>query len=170
MFYLFAFVYIISSYDTDDSAKLKGMFRNKRSAELSMNENRDHHSTLAPLLARDEAEDSGNLRNVEPKPEDTVSRGSYSYTSPEGQLITVNWVADENGFQATGDHLPTPPPMPERRLVNLKAKLMIDEKDENFVATRYHLPTPPPMPARVHSVLLRSLFNNEDINKLISLV
>ncbi|CAL4098445.1 unnamed protein product [Meganyctiphanes norvegica] len=27
-------------------------------------------------------------------------RGSYSYTSPNGQLVTVNYVADENGYRA----------------------------------------------------------------------
>jgi len=71
-------------------------------------------------------EESGVQKKVGEKPEDigTVSKGSYSYTSPEGIVITVNWVADENGFQATGDHLPTPPPMPEhvvKMLADLKA-------------------------------------------------
>ena len=69
-------------------------------------------------------EESGSQKQVGPKPEDigTVSRGSYSYLSPEGVTLTVNWVADENGFQATGDHLPTPPPMPEH-VVKLLADL-----------------------------------------------
>ncbi|XP_057370572.1 larval cuticle protein LCP-22-like isoform X3 [Daphnia carinata] len=70
--------------------------------------------------------ESGSQKQVGPKPEEIgpVSKGSYSYTSPEGVVITVNWVADENGFQATGDHLPTPPPMPEhvvKMLADLKA-------------------------------------------------
>ena len=39
--------------------------------------------------------------------------GSFSYTSPEGVPITLNYVADENGFHAEGAHLPTPPPIPE---------------------------------------------------------
>merc|ERR1712137_883166 len=42
----------------------------------------------------------------------TVSQGSYSFPE-DGRRYTVNWVADENGFQAKGDHLPTPPPLPE---------------------------------------------------------
>ena len=70
--------------------------------------------------------ESGNQKQVGPKPEDigTVSKGSYSFTTPDGVVLTVNWVADENGFQATGDHLPTPPPMPEhvvKMLADLKA-------------------------------------------------
>ncbi|KAJ8731542.1 hypothetical protein PYW07_004706 [Mythimna separata] len=36
--------------------------------------------------------------------------GSYSYTAPDGQLISVNYVANENGYEARGAHLPTPPP------------------------------------------------------------
>jgi hypothetical protein len=43
-------------------------------------------------------------------------KGSYSLISPDGVKLNVNWDADENKFQATGDHLPTPPPMPEHKL------------------------------------------------------
>ena len=42
----------------------------------------------------------------------SVMSGSYSFVE-DGKTYTVNYVADENGFRATGDHLPTPPPMPE---------------------------------------------------------
>lgn len=71
-------------------------------------------------------EESGSQKQVGETAEDvgTVSQGSYSYTGPDGVVVTVNWVADENGFQATGDHLPTPPPMPEhvvKLLADLKA-------------------------------------------------
>jgi hypothetical protein len=42
-----------------------------------------------------------------------TNKGSTYYISPEGQKITLTWISDENGFQPKGDHLPTPPPVPE---------------------------------------------------------
>ena len=62
------------------------------------------------------AQQDGYIKNPqEPDPEQRIQviQGSYSYTSPEGVPITVTYVADENGFNAQGDHLPTPPPVPE---------------------------------------------------------
>nr|CAI5866521.1 unnamed protein product [Callosobruchus analis] len=64
------------------------------------------------------AEEEGYLKPLGPDPDAEgqilnaqVQQGSYSYTSPEGQIITVNYIADEKGFHPTGDHLPTPPPV-----------------------------------------------------------
>lgn len=39
--------------------------------------------------------------------------GSYSYPAPDGTVVQLTYVADENGFQPTGDHLPVPPAVPE---------------------------------------------------------
>ena len=67
--------------------------------------------------------ESGVQKQIGDKPEEsgTVSQGKFSY--PEGSVTyTINWVADENGFQAKGDHLPTPPPMPAH-VVKLLADL-----------------------------------------------
>merc|ERR1711974_462706 len=50
----------------------------------------------------------GVQKQIGDKPEEagTVSQGKFSY--PEGAVTyTITWVADENGFQATGAHLPT---------------------------------------------------------------
>ncbi|CAG9859104.1 unnamed protein product [Phyllotreta striolata] len=64
------------------------------------------------------AEEEGYLKNLGPDPnaegetlKSQVQTGSFTYTSPEGILISVKYVADESGFHATGDHLPTPPPV-----------------------------------------------------------
>merc|ERR1712191_19453 len=51
----------------------------------------------------------------------TVAQGRFSYPE-DSKTYTITWVADENGFQATGDHLPTPPPTPAH-VVKLLADL-----------------------------------------------
>ncbi|XP_058057253.1 endocuticle structural glycoprotein SgAbd-2-like [Anopheles bellator] len=70
------------------------------------------------------AQEQGTLKNVG---EDVakVAQGQYSYTDPDGNLVSLQYVADENGFQPTGDHLPTPPPIPEaiERALRLLANL-----------------------------------------------
>ena len=68
--------------------------------------------------------ESGNLKEIGPSVENVgvVSRGSFSYPGDDGNRYTVNWVADENGFQPTAAHLPTPPPMPAH-VVQLLADL-----------------------------------------------
>ncbi|XP_063894353.1 uncharacterized protein LOC135117877 [Helicoverpa armigera] len=43
----------------------------------------------------------------------TKAQGSYSYIGDDGKEYSVIYTADENGFQPRGDHLPTPPPIPE---------------------------------------------------------
>merc|ERR1711970_453663 len=40
--------------------------------------------------------------------------GSFAFTDPEtGESFTVDFVADEGGFQPTGAHLPVAPPAPD---------------------------------------------------------
>ncbi|KAJ8718493.1 hypothetical protein PYW08_002730 [Mythimna loreyi] len=45
--------------------------------------------------------------------DEQVVEGSYSYVGDNGKTYTVNYIADANGFRASGDHLPVAPPVPE---------------------------------------------------------
>lgn len=52
-------------------------------------------------------QETAELKNAGSENAFIVMRGSYSYIDPvTGQLYTVNYVADENGFRAEGDHIP----------------------------------------------------------------
>ncbi|XP_070503950.1 pupal cuticle protein 36a-like [Chironomus tepperi] len=58
------------------------------------------------------AEEEGYLNNPHaqyPDYPEQVAVGSYSYTSPEGQQISLSYKADSNGFVPQGDHLPKAP-------------------------------------------------------------
>ncbi|KAJ8975030.1 hypothetical protein NQ317_008200, partial [Molorchus minor] len=90
------------------------------------------------------AEEEGYLKSLGPDPDAEgeiinaqVQQGSYTYTSPDGQIITVNYIADEKGFHPTGDHLPTPPPVsPEvQKGLDLIYAGIKAQEVRNFVAT-----------------------------------
>ncbi|XP_063360123.1 flexible cuticle protein 12-like isoform X2 [Cydia amplana] len=55
------------------------------------------------------SEEQGQLTNPGAENEAIVVRGSYAYTGPDGVVYTVTYVADENGFQPQGSHLPVAP-------------------------------------------------------------
>ncbi|RZB41580.1 Chitin bind 4 domain containing protein, partial [Asbolus verrucosus] len=62
------------------------------------------------------AQERGQLKNADALSAD----GSFTFTSPEGQQFSVSYIADENGFQPQGSHLPTPPPIPEAILRSIE--------------------------------------------------
>lgn len=56
-----------------------------------------------------QAQESGKLKDL---PGDEYgngieARGSYSYLGDDGVTYTVNYIANENGFQPSGAHLPS---------------------------------------------------------------
>ncbi|XP_072942542.1 uncharacterized protein [Epargyreus clarus] len=48
------------------------------------------------------------------------AQGGYSYTGDDGQVYSVTYTADAGGYQPKGDHLPTPPPIPQEILKSLE--------------------------------------------------
>ena len=49
---------------------------------------------------------AGSLQNAGSEHEGIAVKGSFSYVGPDGVTYTVNYVADENGYQPQGAHLP----------------------------------------------------------------
>lgn len=67
-----------------------------------------------------QAEERGTLKNAGSQNEAESAEGSFSYTGPDGQRYSIQYIADENGFRPVGAHLPTPPPIPEAILRSLE--------------------------------------------------
>ncbi|EZA57574.1 Larval cuticle protein LCP-17 [Ooceraea biroi] len=59
-----------------------------------------------------QAQEQGQLAKISPTEDAIRVQGSFGYSDPDGQSIGIGYIADENGFQPKGDHLPTPPPVP----------------------------------------------------------
>ena len=53
------------------------------------------------------------MENAGTGKDEQVVEGSYSYVGDNGKTYTVHYIADGNGFRASGDHLPVAPPVPE---------------------------------------------------------
>ena len=50
--------------------------------------------------------EQAELKNAGTENESISVRGSISWVAPDGQTYTLNYIADENGFQPEGDHVP----------------------------------------------------------------
>lgn len=70
---------------------------------------------LVPLLRSD-----GTATGEEEPRVIIAQTGTYSYTAPDGTLITLSFIADENGFQPMGEHLPTSVPIPAQIINSLQ--------------------------------------------------
>ena len=57
-----------------------------------------------------QAQEIGYLNYRGTQAESREAQGSYSYTAPNGEIISVSYVANENGFQPQGSHIPSVPP------------------------------------------------------------
>lgn len=54
-------------------------------------------------------DETGEVKVIE-KETGIVMRGSFSFVGDDGQTYTVTYIADENGFQPSGAHIPAAPP------------------------------------------------------------
>ncbi|XP_066584029.1 endocuticle structural glycoprotein SgAbd-1-like [Prorops nasuta] len=81
--------------------------------------------------------ETGEVKNLGPAGQIEVVRGQYSYTAPDGTPIVVTYTADENGFRASGAHLPTPPPIPIEIQRALAHNAAHPEEEEPYNRRRY---------------------------------
>lgn len=56
--------------------------------------------------------------------------GSYSYTANDGSKIQISYIANENGYQPTGEGIPAIPPAIQRALDWIAAHPQPEEKDK----------------------------------------
>ncbi|CAH1102818.1 unnamed protein product [Psylliodes chrysocephalus] len=84
------------------------------------------------------SEEQGTLKNAGTQNEAQEVVGKVEYQSPEGFPIFLEYLANELGFQAKGDHLPvapvdtnTPPPIPPAILRALEYNAAHPEEDDS---------------------------------------
>lgn len=74
-------------------------------------------------------QEQGRLAKID-KDEDAIRvQGSFSYPDAGGNPVAVSYIADENGFQPSGEHLPVAPPVPDAILRALEYIAQHPEED-----------------------------------------
>jgi len=98
------------------------------------------------------AEERGIIRNAGiPDAEEQVVTGAFSFVADDGQIYSVTYVADSNGFRAFGDHIPTSlsqtksPPSPKLTTSPSPRPQYEVEALSRFLVDPQGL-TPPPLP------------------------
>nr|WJW74114.1 endocuticle structural glycoprotein Abd-4 [Propylea japonica] len=76
-----------------------------------------------------QAEERGALKSGSPDPI-LEATGGFAYTADDGTPIQLQYIANENGFQPQGAHLPTPPPIPAAILRSLEWNAAHPEEEE----------------------------------------
>ncbi|XP_076272301.1 cuticle protein 3-like [Rhynchophorus ferrugineus] len=69
------------------------------------------------------AQEQGDARG-----DGTKAQGSFSFTAPNGEQVSIIYTADENGFVPQGSAIPTPPPIPEAILKSLEENAAAEAK------------------------------------------
>lgn len=82
----------------------------RKNMKLKLKSNRNYNNLLSPFrfetsdgISRQE---TAELKDIGTEEKALSVRGSVTWTGPDGQTYTLNYVADENGYQPEGDFLP----------------------------------------------------------------
>ena len=66
------------------------------------------------------AEEQGDFVNEGAKEQSAVVKGAYQFVGTDGQLYSVSYTADKDGFHPEGAHLPVGPAIPDAILKSLE--------------------------------------------------
>jgi len=107
----------VASYDSYGESLTKDVVAKKHIPIVSYNHQDDNKGSYKLDVKTGHGithTETGTLKDLNGKEGPvSIKSGSYSYTGPDNKVYSVTWTADEHGFHAVGDHIPTPPPMPE---------------------------------------------------------
>jgi hypothetical protein len=74
--------------------------------------------------------EQGRVKNVGGQDANEI-QGEFSWTSPEGELVSFTYKADENGYQAQGSHLPKAPALHPHIQRGLELIARVNERNRN---------------------------------------
>ncbi|XP_072395443.1 endocuticle structural glycoprotein SgAbd-2-like isoform X1 [Diabrotica undecimpunctata] len=77
------------------------------------------------------AQEVGQTKNANSQEPIEEAQGNFQYTAPDGSPIQVSYIANENGFQPNGAHLPVAPPIPIEILRSLEWNAAHPEEDDD---------------------------------------
>ncbi|XP_018320475.1 flexible cuticle protein 12-like [Agrilus planipennis] len=66
----------------------------------------DHYNYAYEISNGISSQENGEVVNTGAENQSIVVRGQYSFVAPDGNTYTVSYVADDNGFQPQGAHIP----------------------------------------------------------------
>lgn len=105
---IFVALFVAVSYAAEEPIAIVN-----QDAEVNFDGSYHHSFETAHGIAVQEQGQLKNAGNKDTEAEEVT--GSFSFTAPDGTKYSVNYVANENGFQPDAAHLPvapTPPPIP----------------------------------------------------------
>ncbi|KAJ8972435.1 hypothetical protein NQ317_016677 [Molorchus minor] len=102
---ILAFATITSAASTNQSEPIPII---NQESEISLDGSyRSSYETGNGITAQEQGVLKSNGEN-----ETEEVQGSFQYTAPDGTPIQLSYIANENGFQPQGAHLPVPPEVP----------------------------------------------------------